>query len=196
MSGRICLTNLINSSYFFLQTRPPHPHVFWRTVRRSDCSTSWPPPSSRSFAKHTKTSRGQNINNIRWEKGCLCSVNERQAVGFFRLSDKIKIKSMSQVYYIRWSERLYSSPSLCKAAHLQTPSEVKDEDEGPLQVDSSSPGSPDSSSYMSDDSRDSRVRGKVQMPPTFVWSAWLYSSDTRHLNVNNCFPKIHLRPGK
>ncbi|TMS18989.1 Cyclic AMP-dependent transcription factor ATF-7 [Larimichthys crocea] len=42
------------------------------------------------------------------------------------------------------------------AAHLQTPSEVKDEDEGPLQVDSSSPGSPDSSSYMSDDSRDSR----------------------------------------
>uniref|UniRef100_A0A8C4IUC4 Cyclic AMP-dependent transcription factor ATF-7 n=1 Tax=Dicentrarchus labrax TaxID=13489 RepID=A0A8C4IUC4_DICLA len=46
------------------------------------------------------------------------------------------------------------------AAPLQTPSEVKDEDEGPLQVDSSSPGSPDSSSSMSDDSGDSRVRGK------------------------------------
>ncbi|XP_065811012.1 cyclic AMP-dependent transcription factor ATF-7b isoform X4 [Labrus bergylta] len=46
------------------------------------------------------------------------------------------------------------------AAPLQTPSEVKDEDEGPLQVDSSSPGSPDSSSSMSDDSMDSRVRGK------------------------------------
>lgn len=45
-------------------------------------------------------------------------------------------------------------------APLQTPSEVKDEDEGPLQVDSSSPGSPDSSSSMSDDSMDSRVRGK------------------------------------
>ncbi|KAM7005719.1 cyclic AMP-dependent transcription factor ATF-7b isoform 3-T3 [Tautogolabrus adspersus] len=45
------------------------------------------------------------------------------------------------------------------AAPLQTPSEVKDEDEGPLQVDSSSPGSPDSSSSMSDDSMDSRVRG-------------------------------------
>ncbi|KAM7005720.1 cyclic AMP-dependent transcription factor ATF-7b isoform 4-T4 [Tautogolabrus adspersus] len=42
------------------------------------------------------------------------------------------------------------------AAPLQTPSEVKDEDEGPLQVDSSSPGSPDSSSSMSDDSMDSR----------------------------------------
>ncbi|KAM3622503.1 uncharacterized protein V6R79_025899 [Siganus canaliculatus] len=38
---------------------------------------------------------------------------------------------------------------------LQTPSsEVKDEHEGPLQVDSSSPASPDSSSSMSDDSRD------------------------------------------
>uniref|UniRef100_A0A3Q3FX09 Cyclic AMP-dependent transcription factor ATF-7 n=1 Tax=Labrus bergylta TaxID=56723 RepID=A0A3Q3FX09_9LABR len=46
------------------------------------------------------------------------------------------------------------------AAPLQTPSEVKDEDEGPLQVDSSSPGSPDSSSSMSDDSMDSRVRAK------------------------------------
>ncbi|KAI3370174.1 hypothetical protein L3Q82_024957, partial [Scortum barcoo] len=46
------------------------------------------------------------------------------------------------------------------AAPLQTPSEVKDEDEGPLQVDSSSPASPDSSSSMSEDSRDSRVRGK------------------------------------
>nr|XP_043880681.1 cyclic AMP-dependent transcription factor ATF-7b isoform X3 [Solea senegalensis] len=47
------------------------------------------------------------------------------------------------------------------AAPLQTPSEVKDEDdEGPLEVDSSPPGSPDSSSCMSDDSGDSRVRGK------------------------------------
>ncbi|XP_038552624.1 cyclic AMP-dependent transcription factor ATF-7b isoform X4 [Micropterus salmoides] len=49
---------------------------------------------------------------------------------------------------------------MTNAAPLQTPSEAKDEDEGPLQVDSSSPGSPDSSSSMSDDSRDSRVRGK------------------------------------
>ncbi|XP_054866874.1 cyclic AMP-dependent transcription factor ATF-7b isoform X4 [Amphiprion ocellaris] len=46
------------------------------------------------------------------------------------------------------------------AAPLQTPSEVKEEDEGPLQVDSSPPESPDSSSSMSDDSRDSRGRGK------------------------------------
>ncbi|XP_027135397.1 cyclic AMP-dependent transcription factor ATF-7-like isoform X3 [Larimichthys crocea] len=57
------------------------------------------------------------------------------------------------------------------AAHLQTPSEVKDEDEGPLQVDSSSPGSPDSSSYMSDDSRDSRVRGKEFMTKPVASSA-------------------------
>ncbi|XP_005739678.1 cyclic AMP-dependent transcription factor ATF-7b isoform X1 [Pundamilia nyererei] len=42
------------------------------------------------------------------------------------------------------------------AASLQTPSEVKDEDEGPLQVDSSPPGTPDSSSSMSENSRDSR----------------------------------------
>ncbi|XP_029946644.1 cyclic AMP-dependent transcription factor ATF-7b isoform X3 [Salarias fasciatus] len=42
------------------------------------------------------------------------------------------------------------------AVPLQTPSEVKDEDEGPLQVDSSPPNSPDSSSSMSDDSGDSR----------------------------------------
>nr|XP_040058745.1 cyclic AMP-dependent transcription factor ATF-7b isoform X1 [Gasterosteus aculeatus aculeatus] len=42
------------------------------------------------------------------------------------------------------------------AAPLQTPSEVKVKHEGPLQVDSSSPGSPDSSSSMSDNSRDSR----------------------------------------
>ncbi|XP_062256154.1 cyclic AMP-dependent transcription factor ATF-7b isoform X3 [Platichthys flesus] len=42
-------------------------------------------------------------------------------------------------------------------APLQTPSLAKDEDEGPLEVDSSPPGSPDSSSSMSDDSRDSRV---------------------------------------
>ncbi|XP_053296820.1 cyclic AMP-dependent transcription factor ATF-7b isoform X3 [Pleuronectes platessa] len=41
-------------------------------------------------------------------------------------------------------------------APLQTPSQAKDEDEGPLEVDSSPPGSPDSSSSMSDDSRDSR----------------------------------------
>uniref|UniRef100_A0A3P9HBJ3 Cyclic AMP-dependent transcription factor ATF-7 n=1 Tax=Oryzias latipes TaxID=8090 RepID=A0A3P9HBJ3_ORYLA len=40
------------------------------------------------------------------------------------------------------------------AALLQTPSEVK-EDEGPLQVDSSPPGSPDSSSSMSENSGDS-----------------------------------------
>uniref|UniRef100_A0A3Q3JRQ9 Uncharacterized protein n=1 Tax=Monopterus albus TaxID=43700 RepID=A0A3Q3JRQ9_MONAL len=41
------------------------------------------------------------------------------------------------------------------AAPLQTPCEVKDEDEAPLQVDSSPPESPDSSSSMSDNSRDS-----------------------------------------
>ncbi|XP_029682887.1 cyclic AMP-dependent transcription factor ATF-7b isoform X2 [Takifugu rubripes] len=42
------------------------------------------------------------------------------------------------------------------AAPLQTPSEVKIENEESLQVDSSPPDSPDSSSSMSDDSRDSR----------------------------------------
>uniref|UniRef100_A0A673CFG6 Activating transcription factor 7b n=2 Tax=Sphaeramia orbicularis TaxID=375764 RepID=A0A673CFG6_9TELE len=43
-----------------------------------------------------------------------------------------------------------------RGAPLQTPSEAKDEDDSPLQVDSSPPGSPDSSSSMSDNSRDSR----------------------------------------
>uniref|UniRef100_A0A8C6UR02 Activating transcription factor 7b n=1 Tax=Neogobius melanostomus TaxID=47308 RepID=A0A8C6UR02_9GOBI len=38
-------------------------------------------------------------------------------------------------------------------APLRTPSDVKDDDESPLQVDSSAPGSPDSSSSMSDSSR-------------------------------------------
>ncbi|KAM6928092.1 cyclic AMP-dependent transcription factor ATF-7b isoform 3-T3 [Xenentodon cancila] len=42
------------------------------------------------------------------------------------------------------------------ATSLQTPSEAKDEDESPLQVDSSPPGSPDSSSSISESSRDSR----------------------------------------
>lgn len=51
--------------------------------------------------------------------------------------------------------------SASKAATLQTPSEAKEEDEGPLQVDSSPPGSPDSSSSMSDNSNDSRVRGNA-----------------------------------
>ncbi|XP_037535523.1 cyclic AMP-dependent transcription factor ATF-7b [Nematolebias whitei] len=43
-----------------------------------------------------------------------------------------------------------------RAAPLQTPSEVKDEEEAPLQVDSSPPESPESSSSMSEDSEDSR----------------------------------------
>ncbi|XP_013864587.1 cyclic AMP-dependent transcription factor ATF-7b isoform X3 [Austrofundulus limnaeus] len=42
------------------------------------------------------------------------------------------------------------------AAPLQTPSEIKDEEEDSLQVDSSPPESPDSSSSMSENSRDSR----------------------------------------
>ncbi|XP_029907865.1 cyclic AMP-dependent transcription factor ATF-7b isoform X2 [Myripristis murdjan] len=46
------------------------------------------------------------------------------------------------------------------AAPLQTPSEIKDEDEGPLQVDSSPPGSPDSTSSMSDSSKELGPRGK------------------------------------
>ncbi|KAG7258090.1 hypothetical protein CRUP_022631 [Coryphaenoides rupestris] len=52
------------------------------------------------------------------------------------------------------------------AVPLQTPSEVKDEDEGPLQVDSSPPGSPDSASSMSDDSRE-----PPEMPPKPVASS-------------------------
>ncbi|XP_075880741.1 cyclic AMP-dependent transcription factor ATF-7b isoform X4 [Nelusetta ayraudi] len=46
------------------------------------------------------------------------------------------------------------------APPLQTPSEIKVENEAPLQVDLSSPGSPESSSSMSDDSQDSRVWSK------------------------------------
>lgn len=41
-------------------------------------------------------------------------------------------------------------------APLQTPSEIKDEDDSPLQVDSSAPGSPDSSSSMSDSTTGTR----------------------------------------
>ncbi|XP_026205262.1 cyclic AMP-dependent transcription factor ATF-7b isoform X2 [Anabas testudineus] len=53
------------------------------------------------------------------------------------------------------------------AALLQTPSELKNEDEGPLEVDSTPPGSPDSSSSMSDDSRDSReILTKPSSAPT------------------------------
>lgn len=48
------------------------------------------------------------------------------------------------------------------APPLQTPSGVKEEDEGPLEVDSSPPGSPDSTSSMSDSSKEPMVRGKVQ----------------------------------
>ncbi|XP_024916067.1 cyclic AMP-dependent transcription factor ATF-7b isoform X6 [Cynoglossus semilaevis] len=49
-----------------------------------------------------------------------------------------------------------------QTAPLQTPSDVKDEDDdAPLQVDSSPPGSPDSSSCMSESSDDSKVNAKV-----------------------------------
>uniref|UniRef100_A0A3Q0QQS0 Cyclic AMP-dependent transcription factor ATF-7 n=1 Tax=Amphilophus citrinellus TaxID=61819 RepID=A0A3Q0QQS0_AMPCI len=54
------------------------------------------------------------------------------------------------------------------AAPLQTPSEVKDEDEGPLQVDSSPPGTPDSSSSMSENSGDSRPIVSSAPTPTIV----------------------------
>ncbi|KAM8916632.1 cyclic AMP-dependent transcription factor ATF-7b isoform 3-T3 [Spinachia spinachia] len=57
------------------------------------------------------------------------------------------------------------------AAPLQTPSEVKVKHEGPLQVDSSSPGSPDSSSSMSDNSRDSRGRVEEILTKPVVSSA-------------------------
>ncbi|CAL8335779.1 unnamed protein product [Lota lota] len=50
---------------------------------------------------------------------------------------------------------------------LQTPSEVKGEVHGPLQVDSSPPGSPDSTSSMSDDSREP----PQEMPPKPVASS-------------------------
>ncbi|CAL8382414.1 unnamed protein product [Boreogadus saida] len=49
-------------------------------------------------------------------------------------------------------------------APLQTPSEVKGEVQGPLQVDSSPPGSPDSISSMSDDSREPPQEMEPPMP--------------------------------
>ncbi|XP_071775532.1 cyclic AMP-dependent transcription factor ATF-7b isoform X2 [Centroberyx gerrardi] len=52
------------------------------------------------------------------------------------------------------------------AVPLQTPSEVKDEDEGPLEVDSSPPESPDSTSSMSDSSKEPR-----EIPPKPVPSS-------------------------
>lgn len=69
-------------------------------------------------------------------------------------------------------EKVFSSaffffPS--KAPPLQTPSEIKVENEAPLQVDLSSPGSPESSSSMSDDSQDSRVWSKVEHTHTHSW---------------------------
>uniref|UniRef100_A0A3Q3XSI6 Uncharacterized protein n=1 Tax=Mola mola TaxID=94237 RepID=A0A3Q3XSI6_MOLML len=53
------------------------------------------------------------------------------------------------------------------AAPLQTPSEIKVENEGPLTVDSS-PGSPESSSSMSDDSKDSRVSQEILTKPVAI----------------------------
>ncbi|XP_060925848.1 cyclic AMP-dependent transcription factor ATF-7b isoform X1 [Limanda limanda] len=56
---------------------------------------------------------------------------------------------------------------LVRSAPLQTPCPAKDEDEGPLEVDSSPPGSPDSSSSMSDDSRDAKeIPPKPSSAPT------------------------------
>ncbi|KAM3878213.1 cyclic AMP-dependent transcription factor ATF-7b [Diretmus argenteus] len=55
-------------------------------------------------------------------------------------------------------------------APSQTPSEVKDEDEGPLEVDSSPPGSPDSTSSMSDSSKEPSIGGK-EIPPKPVASS-------------------------
>ncbi|CAB1353831.1 unnamed protein product [Coregonus sp. 'balchen'] len=51
------------------------------------------------------------------------------------------------------------------APPLQTPSGVKEEDDGPLEVDSSPPGSPDSTSSMSDSSKEPMGRGKETLPP-------------------------------
>lgn len=45
---------------------------------------------------------------------------------------------------------------------LQTPSEVKVKQEAPVEVDSSPPGSPESSSGKSDSNREPIVKGKVQ----------------------------------
>uniref|UniRef100_A0A8C6UM76 Activating transcription factor 7b n=1 Tax=Neogobius melanostomus TaxID=47308 RepID=A0A8C6UM76_9GOBI len=54
-------------------------------------------------------------------------------------------------------------------APLRTPSDVKDDDESPLQVDSSAPGSPDSSSSMSDSSRGTKKPVASSAPtPTIV----------------------------
>uniref|UniRef100_A0A8C7V5S1 Cyclic AMP-dependent transcription factor ATF-7 n=1 Tax=Oncorhynchus mykiss TaxID=8022 RepID=A0A8C7V5S1_ONCMY len=57
------------------------------------------------------------------------------------------------------------------APPLQTLSGVKEEDEGPLEVDSSPPGSPDSTSSMSDSSKEPMGRGKTLPPPRPVLSS-------------------------
>ncbi|KAF7206970.1 transcript variant X4 [Nothobranchius furzeri] len=62
-------------------------------------------------------------------------------------------------------------PVLFKPVPLQTPSEIKEEEEAPLEVDSSPPESPGSSSSMSDNSRDSReilTKPLVNSAPTIV----------------------------
>lgn len=73
---------------------------------------------------------------------------------------RIKLQKMSDIFlvFVRNNGLFVFQCFLFKAAPLQTPSEVKIENEESLQVDSSPPDSPDSSSSMSDDSRDSRVR--------------------------------------
>ena len=140
--------------WFFLQTRHPHQHVSWRTVRRLGYLMSLPAPLNMSFLKHTKTTRGQNT---RWVKGWIHTLNKWHSFGFLGLPDK-----KNHHFLMIWKCMCILLSAQAAAAPLQTPSELKDEDEGPLQVDSSSPGSPDSSSSMSDNSGDSRVRGKVR----------------------------------
>uniref|UniRef100_A0A8K9XTS2 Cyclic AMP-dependent transcription factor ATF-7 n=1 Tax=Oncorhynchus mykiss TaxID=8022 RepID=A0A8K9XTS2_ONCMY len=54
---------------------------------------------------------------------------------------------------------------------VRTLSGVKEEDEGPLEVDSSPPGSPDSTSSMSDSSKEPMGRGKTLPPPRPVLSS-------------------------
>lgn len=143
------LTNVIYVCFFADQT--PTPTRFLKNCEEVGLFNEL----ASSF-EHEFTKAHEDEQRTKHPVRKMYTVNEWRTVGFLGSSDK-------SYNYFWLSERLYSSSPLCsKAAPLQTPSEVKDEDEGPLQVDSSSPGSPDSSSSMSDDSRDSRVRGKVQ----------------------------------
>lgn len=152
-------TNIMYASFFF--PRPdPHTHTFSEELW-GGWTIQWAGQFLWTGVLQSPGRWAEDKTPGEIKDECICWIN-----GALVVSSSYKIKIMSWFYYflVIWKSLLifFWLLSASKAAPLQTTSEVKDEDEGPLQVDSSPPGSPDSSSSMSDNSRDSRVRGAVQ----------------------------------